>query len=437
MQLVKQHKAGSPTCLRVSARVRGVLAGLLLAFACCSATAHGASALDIACTIEEREGIHSFHVTCSGELPDGTMIRAEISFLKPVPLPPALQKETGRQFDLVPVTIGKSVERMRGGKANFVIGIMYRKPYPGEYVLSVSCPRQGQKEDVLTKLGDLLPINIEKKFVIGKPEDFEVESKAVRSALRADLQEMKELLRRLDALFRARAFSGAAGGSRQEPLGVEELKEWTTALAEWTRNLQALLERNDKRPDLEVFWAEFVGKRTISLRADLLHKLAEGYDSALNALPISAEKLQDLQASSDEIRKLLQMDFEYFGFGKLLDTQMLLALVADIRTDLRKYVVWGTHRPSESAPEDLEKWKTSGDEIYEGLVVKTMELLKGLQGVSFHNVRDLTEAIADIRRIVRNVGPEGDTATAARNKESYANEILERIEQDVKAEASR
>ncbi len=421
--------------LQTCAWTRVVLACLLLGFACCRAMPEDVAALAVDCSVEEREGISSFHVSCSGDLPDGTLVRVEISFQKPVPLPPALQKETGRQFELVPVSIGNSSERTRDGKANFVVGIMRRKPYSGEYVVSVFCPREGQKDDVLSKLGDKLPISAEKKLAVGKSDDFEVESSAARAALRADLVEMRELLRSLDALFRTRAFSGATANMRQEPLTAKELTEWTDALAEWTRSLKAFLERNDERPDLEVFWAEFVGRRTISLRADLLRSLAEGYDGALNSPPISADKMQDLQSSSAETGRLLEMDFEYFGFGKQLDVRNLLALVSDLKSCVEKLADWAKGQPSGTAPENLKKWETAGDEIYEGLVGETMELLTGLQGVSFRNMLALTNAVAEMERVARSAGTGAAGEIAAQRK--LALEALERIDADVKAESSR
>jgi hypothetical protein len=424
-----------PGHIRLAERLQVVFGLLLLGLACGPGASEEEAGLAIECSVEEREGISSFHVTCTGDLPDGALLRAEVEFLKPVSLPPALQKETGRKFELAPVSIGKSSERMRQGTATFVVGIMRRKPYSGEYVVRVSCPREGQRDDVLSKVVGRLPMNSEKRLVFGKADDFDVESESARAALRADLLEMKELWLTLASLFKSRVFVGTTATLRQEPLETAELVEWTKDLAEWTRSLNTFLERNDERPDVEVFWAEFVGKRTISLRAELLRKLGEGYDEALNSLPISAEKYQNLQISSGEIGSLLEMDFEYFGFGKQLDVQRLLALISNIKIDLEQFVNWAGNAPSEADAEELGKWKSNGEGAYEKLAEKTMELLTGLQGVSLRNTLTLTNAVAEMMRIARCGG--SGTANALTDHHKRARDALERIAADAKAEPSR
>ncbi|MDQ7778163.1 MAG: hypothetical protein RDV41_00435 [Planctomycetota bacterium] len=404
----------------------------LCAVACAAATEELSVSVSSAAVVE-KEGTTSFAVECKGNLPDATLLEAEVFFLKPRLLPPALQQRMGMKFEVMKVSVGKSLERMRGGRASFVLGFMQRRPFCGKYCARVRCQERNQDDETLNKIGGSLPLEAQTEFEFGSAEELENQAAEARQLLRDDLVELTRLLKRLDGLF-ASFLSTQTGIVRREPLTKAQSEEWLAGLVGWRKDASVLEMKNEKRPEVEVFWAEFMGKKTISSRLDSIKQLADEYDRVLGKLPVPPEKHQELLAASTELMQLFEMDLEYFGFGKQLDTKALEAEIAGLEAGFRGLVEWALAAPAEGRQAQREAWRERGEHLFAVFAEKSIGVLEKLQGVSLRNVLALTNLSAKIRDLAV---AGGDVTAEIGKLGADGAKKIEMIRKDIAAEPER
>lgn len=432
-------------CLRAFARVDDVMTRfrlhvfcLVLALGGVAGTAGTAGTEEYSVSVSsasvaDKDGVTSFAVECKGNLPDSTLLDAEVFFLKQRLLPPALQQRMGMKCEVMKISVGRSLERMRDGKASFVLGFMQRRPFCGKYYARVRCQERNQDAEILEKIGGSLPLEAQTEFEFGSSDELETQAAEARQLLRDDLVELARLMKRLDGLFSS-FLSTSTGVVRREPLTEKLAEEWRVGLAGWRKDTSVLEMKNEKRPEVEVFWAEFMGKKTTSSRIDSIRQLADEYDRVLGKLPVPPEKHQELLAASTELAQLLEMDLEYFGFGKQLDTKALDAEVADLEACFRGLVEWALGAPAAGQEVQRDAWTTRGEHLFSLVAEKSIGVLERLQGVSLRNVLALTNLSAKIRDLAI-VG--GDVAGEIGKLGEDGAKKIETIRKDIAAEPDR
>ncbi len=410
---------------RVALRRAAAACGLALVFAAAPPAAAGESPIRCAVTAEVRRmGAQNwtFQIEGSINLPDNATLHLELLYLKQVKSPPRVAAQ-GTPFVIEEVTVDEATADVRSGRFSASMAFFPEEPFAGDYVAVVRVPLEAQIDAVAKFLAGVGEVPEHRHaFRHGSLEDLDRQRRTAADSVRTDMITLHRLQQEAQALFES-------AYARPEP-GINEFVAALTS--DWDPRYHEIQARNQLRPERDLFWVQWYGRRYIDMLLSDLRSVVGRYRDSL-ALPAAERPPKEKVLEFAEMfNDTYFMWMEYLQFTHPQDTSEARRLLQDLRQLLRDFGKW--YEESRAVKPDAAVVRTQL-QGWQGKVLAGIASLS--QSLPDFEFAPLTQMTRDVVRILRDASTglvAGDAVAQDRVAQGLAQLLvsLDRLEEGLK-----